>query len=231
MDEPEHATEYSLANSRVQRALIALLKAREYAIDAGRDVWDFAIPFRQLRALRLSRNDFRWLVCKRYLEHALEVTLMGDSGRFFRPAGELNYVKRSCFVLTSEGAAFARQLQPGIQQAVATRLESDVTSTNTESTEARPRWDSELNELRMDQVLIKRFRWQAINQAMVLCAFEEEGWPERIDDPLPPQPGLDPKRRLHDTIKCLNRGHKIPLIRFRGDGTGQGIIWELVDPA
>ena len=230
MFEPEQAKGSSLVNSRVQRALIALLKAREYALDAGRDVWDFAIPFRQLRVLRLSRNDFRWLVCKRYLEHAMEVTLPGDNGRFFRPAGELNYLKRSCFVLTSEGAAFVRQLLPGIQEVVSTPLESSLTSTNTEELEARPRWDSELNELRMDQVLIKRFRWQAINQAMVLCAFEEEGWPEHIDDPLPPQPGLDPKRRLHDTIKCLNRGHKIPLIRFRGDGTGQGIVWELVDP-
>lgn len=230
MFEPEQAKGSSLVNSRVQRALIALLKAREYALDAGRDVWDFAIPFRQLRVLRLSRNDFRWLVCKRYLEHAMEVTLPGDNGRFFRPVGQLNYVKRSCFVLTSEGAAFVRQLLPGIQEVVSTPLESSLTSTNTEAMEARPRWDSELNELRMDQVLIKRFRWQAINQSMVLCAFEEEGWPEHIDDPLPPQPGLDPKRRLHDTIKCLNRGHKIPLIRFRGDGTGQGIVWELVDP-
>lgn len=229
MFEPEQATAHALVNSRVQRALIALLKAREYAIDAGRDVWDFALPFRQLRALRLSRNDLRWLVCKRYLEHAMEVTLPGDHGRFFRPAGELNYGKSSCFVLTSEGGVFVRQLQPGIQQAVAARLQSELASTNTEAVESRPRWDSEQNELRMDQVLIKRFRWQAINQAMVLCAFEEEGWPERIDDPLPPQPGLDPKRRLHDTIKCLNRGHKNPLIRFRGDGTGQGIIWELVD--
>ena len=231
MNESEEASRHFFVNSRVRRALKALLKAREYAMDAGRDVWDFAIPFRQLRAWRLSRNDFRWLVCKRYLEHAIEVTLSGDMGRVFRPAGDLNYAKRSCFVLTSDGADFVRQLEPGIQQAVATRLEPEVTSRNTEATEARPRWDSELNELRMDEVLIKRFRWQAVNQAMVLCAFEEEGWPEHIDDPLPPLPGLDSKRRLHDTIKCLNRGHKIPLIRFHGDGTGQGIIWELVDPA
>lgn len=229
MYDPEQAIGHELLNSRVKRALKALLKAREYALDAGRDVWDFAVPFRQLRALRLSRNDFRWLVCKRYLEHAIEVTLSADNGRFFRSAGELNYVKKSCFVLTKEGEAFARRLPLQNQEGVATRLESALTSTITEAVEARPRWDSELNELRMDQVLIKRFRWQAVNQATVLCAFEEEGWPERIDDPLSPQPGLDSKNRLHDTIKCLNRGHKIPLIRFRGDGTGQGIIWEMVD--
>ena len=141
MNEPKQAIEHSLANSRVRRALMVLLKAQEYAIDAGRDVWDFSIPFRQLRALRLSRNDFRWLVCKRYLEHAIEVTLSGDNGRIFRPASELNYEKRSCFVLTLQGAAFARQLPPEIQETLANQLESAVTSTNTEAVAARPRWD------------------------------------------------------------------------------------------
>ena len=59
-------------------------------------------------------------------------------------------------------------------------------------------------------------------------AFEEEGWPAKIDDPLAPQSQQDPKRRLHDTIKCLNRNQKNELLHFRGDGTGEGILWELV---
>jgi hypothetical protein len=214
----------------MKRALLILLKARGYALDAGHDVWDFAIPFRQLRSLRISRNDFRWLVCKRYLEHAIEITLKGDKGRFFRPAGELNFGMQSCFVLTIEGAAFALKLQRDMHKKGSSPLGSAITSTNTEEPKVRPKWDSDLNELRMDQVLIKRFRTQAVNQTTVLCAFEEDGWPDRIDDPLPPLQGLDSKHRLHDTIKCLNRGHKVPLIRFRGDGTGQGIIWELIDP-
>ncbi|MCA9075835.1 MAG: hypothetical protein KDA93_12430 [Planctomycetaceae bacterium] len=68
-----------------------------------------------------------------------------------------------------------------------------------------------------------------MNQEVVLCAFEEDGWPERVDDPLPPQPDQDSKRRLADTIKCLNRKQVNKLIHFRGDGTGQGIVWERVD--
>ena len=67
MFEPEQAMGHSLVNSRVKCALMALLNARQYALDSGRNVWDFAISFRQLRALRLSRNDFRWLVCKRWI--------------------------------------------------------------------------------------------------------------------------------------------------------------------
>jgi hypothetical protein len=64
---------------------------------------------------------------------------------------------------------------------------------------------------------------------IVLCAFEEEGWPARIDDPLPPQQDQDSKRRLSDTIKCLNRKQSHHLIHFRGDGTGEGVVWERVE--
>jgi hypothetical protein len=65
-------------------------------------------------------------------------------------------------------------------------------------------------------------------QEAILMAFEEEHWPPRIDDPLPAHPDLLPKRRLHDTIKGLNRKQKNCLIRFMGDGTGEGIRWELI---
>ena len=82
----------------------------------------------------------------------------------------------------------------------------------------------------MNGELVKRFKWPAANQEAVLSAFQEEGWPVRIDDPLPPQPEQDSKRRLGDTIKCLNRKQKSQLIHFRGDGTGQGVVWELVEP-
>jgi hypothetical protein len=90
----------------------------------------------------------------------------------------------------------------------------------------RPQWNPHSHELRIDGMLVKRFKWPAVNQEMILAAFEEEGWPRRIDDPLPPQPEQDSKRRLHDTIKCLNRNQSHCLLHFRGDGTGEGIVWE-----
>ena len=62
-------------------------------------------------------------------------------------------------------------------------------------------------------------------------AFEEDGWPSRIDDALPPVVGLVTKRRLRDTIKSLNRRQKNRLIRFKGDGTGEGVCWQLMTPA
>ena len=74
--------------------------------------------------------------------------------------------------------------------------------------------------------MIKKFKWRAANQERVLAVFEEEGWPARIDDPLPPSPEIDSKRRLGDTIKCLNRNQLAAIVRFLGDGSGEGVIWE-----
>jgi hypothetical protein len=96
-----------------------------------------------------------------------------------------------------------------------------------ERAQPAPRWDAERRELWFNRQLVKRFKWPADNQEKVLAAFEEEGWPGRIDDPLSPQPEQDPKRRLHDTIKRLNRDQTNALMHFRGDGTGEGVIWEL----
>ncbi len=59
----------------------------------------------------------------------------------------------------------------------------------------------------------------------MLSAFEEEGWPPTIDDPLPPVAGMDAKRRLHDTINRLNRNQKHRLIRFGGNGRGRAVCW------
>jgi hypothetical protein len=91
-----------------------------------------------------------------------------------------------------------------------------------------PRWDELRRELLVDGQIVKRFRVPAPNQAAVLAAFEEESWPSRIFDPLPPQGDVSPKRRLHETIKALNGCRLARVIRFGGDGTGQGVLWEWV---
>jgi hypothetical protein len=65
----------------------------------------------------------------------------------------------------------------------------------------------------------------AANQEVVLAALEEQGWPGRIDDPLPPSHNTDPRTRLHDTIKALNRNQVKRLPSFQGGGTGRGVIW------
>jgi hypothetical protein len=50
-----------------------------------------------------------------------------------------------------------------------------------------------------------------------------------LDDPLPQTPNIDPKVRLHDTIKHLNRHHLRRGICFRGDGRGWGVRWMVAE--
>jgi hypothetical protein len=92
-------------------------------------------------------------------------------------------------------------------------------------------WNDSRRELCVGEAIVKRYREPAPNQEAILRAFEEEGWPPRIDDPLPPVNGIDPKRRLKATIHDLNRNQRIPLVHFHGDGTGTGILWDFVNAA
>jgi hypothetical protein len=60
---------------------------------------------------------------------------------------------------------------------------------------AAPRWDGQLWQLWWQGFLIKAFHRPAVNQEIVLATLEEKGWPKRIDYPLPPVAGIDPKGR------------------------------------
>ncbi len=108
--------------------------------------------------------------------------------------------------------------------------QTNVTESRVEeqaSVTAQPVWDRDRRELRLDDVLVKRFKWPATNQERILNAFQDNGWPRKISDPLDVDPKICPKRRLHDTIKCLNRKQLCGAIKFRGDGTGQGVLLEI----
>lgn len=94
----------------------------------------------------------------------------------------------------------------------------------------KPFWDRDLGQLWCGDWLIKQYREEAQNQRVVLAAFQEQEWRHRIDDPIPGrrfEARWQPKRRLRDTITGLNAVHVTPgVIRFKGDGTGTGIIWD-----
>jgi hypothetical protein len=214
---------------RVAAALAALLDALDYARDLERSVWDFAVEIFTLRHLELSNSDLRWLVGKGFVEHAVEVTLPGDPERSFRQPGRPMFCKKTCFVLAPEGAAVAREVctrsVPVVHREEVT-LKRSMPAMTTQLEAFVPRWDRDRQELRVGSIVVKRFKVPAANQETILAAFEEEGWPPRIDDPLSPHGDLPPKRRLQAAIKSLNRNQKRPLIRFLGDGSGQGVRWE-----
>jgi hypothetical protein len=88
-----------------------------------------------------------------------------------------------------------------------------------------PVWNRERGELSCGGKVIRKIRKrnQAKNIVKVLDAFQEEGWPHRIDDPLPNGPD---GARVNQTRDSLNQN--LQVIRFHGDGTGQGFTWDYV---
>ena len=97
------------------------------------------------------------------------------------------------------------------------------------STRVGPQWNG--RELVINGKIVKRFRNPGPNQSMVLDHFQLEGWPQRIDNPLSATGTIDAQSRLADTIKSLNRCQKNCLIRFHGDGTGNGVSWRFCPEA
>ncbi len=183
----------------------------------------------------VTNSDLRWLICRHYVEHAEEI---GDDvghlearSRQFVPSHPLSFTVRSCFVLTDAGVAFAERLlgkSLSVRESNSLQVVVPIETVRAGMQKTRPLWDGQLRELRIGNWVNKRFKLPSPNQETLLAAFEEEGWPLRIDDPLPPVPEVVPKRRLHDTIKSLNRNQKCRLLNFKGDGTGEGVCWEYI---
>jgi hypothetical protein len=217
-------------------AAMVLLRAYVYARTLQRDPWDFAVEIQELLNAGVGISEVRWLVYTGVAEHGREVTLSDDLHRTFQKGGRLALNRKTCLVLSDLGAPLLTQLEeaatgssPLNGKFVETRPQIHQPGGTTAATfEApqKPTWDCDRHELRWGNVLVKQFKLASPNQETVLAVFAEEDWPPRIDDPLPPSPTIDSKRRLNDTIKSLNRHQRKRLIRFLGDGTGQGVRWE-----
>jgi hypothetical protein len=206
--------------SRLDRAMIALGAAAADAAELGLDMWQFAVEFETLAADGLTMADLRWLALKGLVEHAIENTSPGQYERVFdHDVGPTTIGHRACVTLTPLGVRVAQQLGIGAQ----------CRAGGVPIRHPKPVWNSDSRELRVAELLVKRYRVPAPNQQMILSVFQEENWPDRIDDPLPHKPARVPKRALHDTIHSLNSSQINPLIRFYGDGSGEGVRWRLVD--
>jgi hypothetical protein len=233
---PENASDIPvMLTDMLKNGLSVLWRGFEYARDLDRERWAFAVEFDELIQLGLSTIDLRWLVFRGYVDYASNGTLnsrlheSGSMGCSFESG-------HTAFVLTSSGASLVLQILTATSHVPSRSiLYSENGASSLKPIEnghveislaaQQPRWDRERKELYYRGSIVKQFKWPAANQETILMAFEEEGWPKRIDDPLPRKPDMDPINRLHDTIKCLNRNHKKRLLRFSGDGTGEGILW------
>lgn len=213
-------------------ALRALNEACRYAIGCQRNVWEFAVELKDLNERGISRSLLRWLVCKNLVEHRIESMVNKEPFRQYCEAPNLVFKENSCFVLSSKGHQKFSELSKRFQTMISsTHTDPDFLPMNAPSKET-PIWCPETRVLKIAGKVVKHFKWPAPNQEMLITAFAELNWPEQIDDPLP-QTEVCRKRRLHDTIKCLNRNQIHPLIKFRGDGTGFAARWEyrpILDP-
>jgi hypothetical protein len=217
----------SALSEKMVAALRFLAEAKQFAQQLHRNPWDFAVEIDCLRELGLTCNDFRRLACEGWIEHAREVTAVNDRARIFQPDRPLCFSKTTCVVLADGMGALLEKLAVTSDVKGAGGQTSTAVAGNGHVDAPRPKWDSDRQELRVGDVVVKHFKVPAVNQELILAVFEEEGWPVRIDDPLPPHPEQDPKRRLHDTINSLNRNQRHAMLRFLGDGHGLGIRWKL----
>jgi len=197
-------------------ALAPLWKAFACAQDLKIDPWDFALRLTYLFDLGVDKSDLRWLVLHGYVTFR-------DRVRRFQPSTNLAASGDPRFMLTEAGALVAGLSAEGADSPLGR-------STNAPEIvpigSGLPRWDCKLRQLWFGGCVVKRFRLPASNQEAVLSVFEAEGWPPSIDDPLPWLPKRQCKERLHATIRCLNANHKNRLVRFRGNGTGEAVLWE-----
>jgi hypothetical protein len=164
-----------------------------------------------LQQLGATAGDLRWLIYEGYAHHALERTTSPDKRRIFGPLDPAVFTDRSCVVLTQAGAGVARSLSP--QGPALPEV---------------PCYHRERGELLVCGLLVKRLRQPALDQRLLLFnAFQDQHWPFRIANPLSPHELPDHRKvRLNHTIYRVNQHQANSLIRFGGDGTGDGVIWQ-----
>lgn len=206
--------------SELRPGLRALLKAWQFSQDAQQSPWEFAVEIAALHHAGLTDNDLRWLLHKRYAEHAAELKRAQRAERVFGKIGSGRFTAESCFVLTAAGAERILRIDAAAQIPRPSRIQV--------ASKAKPVWDPVLRELRYQGQVVKRFRVPAPNQELILSAFQEERWPPRIDDPLPPCEEIDPKKRLNAVIQSLNRCQINRLIHFGGNGEADGVVWKVL---
>ena len=223
------------SNKPLAIAVQMLCRARHYAQRVQCNPWHFAIELEEFHTAGIGRVDLRLLLSANLVEHAQEIVDLDAPIRKFKRLPSHVVPADSCFILSEYG--FAKLAQLAVRT-VATPVENaikpkprvsnqlDVPAEATPNHQI-PQWDGCQKRLSFKGALVKQFVYSAPNQEAILTAFQEESWPHRVDDPLVPTSDQDARQRLKDTIRYLNQRMENPLLVFRGDGTGTGIVWQI----
>jgi hypothetical protein len=186
------------ATAAIPTSILApLLEALKRLRETGRPPEDFAKLLEALREAGVSGQVYRLL-----------------SG----PAANANVVETAWCLWCAPGTVLAFQVDPSLLPLV------QLPKTPLRNV---PRWDPEERTLRLGGRLLLEFRRRSAPfREALLNAFQEAGWPRMIPAPAVFRCKYGDSERLKDTVRKLNGKLFTPLIRFRRDGTGEGVRWE-----
>ncbi len=205
-------------------AYIEFLLVSWQALEQGLEPCARPVSREQLRSRGAGDSVLLWMLYQAHIHHLQPIAPSAAGIPKFRPVESVVLNDASCFALTAPGAAFADLFLASVFSPSDGAFAAgwDMLTLGA----VLPHYDRPGRVLHWGAHALKRFRQPSHNQDLVLAVAEELGWPSWFDDPLPRTPGQNPKVRLHDTIKCLNRHQRPYLIRFVGDGTGTRLGWQ-----
>jgi hypothetical protein len=188
-----------------------LVEARRCAQYLDCKTRDLPLEIQDMHRAGLTDTDLRWLMSQGFVEVVVEPRLTSKARQRVSHDTKGPLSSRTCFALTDAGAAFAARacrVKPSAKPIV-------------------PRWIAERRELRVGGVLVKRFQQPAAVQELIFAVFQEQGWQDWIDDPLPRAGIQDPQKRVHTTVNNLNHNHRHHLLHFKAGGMGTQFGWAL----
>jgi hypothetical protein len=207
-------------------AYLRLLGARCEAKHHPRKARADAVPMHDFPERGIDDEVLLWMMYQGHVEPLPQPGALDDVRRRPWHGTDAMIVRESSrFLLTDVGAVFADNFLAASFDPEKDQI--DEAWQLLRLGQLVPFYNREERILRWGPLALKHFLQPAGNQELVLCSALELGWPAWFDDPLSPVAGCNPKRRLHDTIKALNRYQSPYLVHFKGDGTGRRIGWEL----
>ena len=89
----------------VQRAVVQLAEAHDYARDVQAELWQYAVEIESLMVTGAGVEDLQWLVQGGYVEHAREVTRPKDACAPLRRVPRVEFRKEDVLRVDRGGAA------------------------------------------------------------------------------------------------------------------------------
>jgi hypothetical protein len=211
------------AERRFHSALVLLNDATNFARDTGRDAWDYCLRLEELLSAGLTVADCRWLADKKLVD----LRDMARGRHRGRPP-MAKFTRSTSFVLTAAGVAYARKLASSNGQPRAVNANGAPHRNRASGSVGKPRWDSRLLVLHVDDIAVKEFQAKARNQLAIVSAFAAQDWPRLIDNPLDSSNPAQRAQALADAVHGLNRNLSAKVIRFHTAEKGACVRYDLL---